>query len=124
MNLSWKELCAATSAEVEAVLVKLPMQLREEAKQLPVMTLERIPNAALLEEGIEADTLGLFTGAEFAETGQIPMPSQIILFVGNLWDYAKHDEKVFREEVRTTFLHELGHFLGFNEDELSDRGLE
>ena len=103
--------------------MKLPVQLREEAKQLPV-TLERIPNAALLEEGIEADTLGLFTGADFAEKGQIPMPSQIILFVGNLWDYAEHEENTFREEVRTTFLHELGHFLGFNEEELGARGLE
>ena len=50
------------SAEVEAVLTKLPESLREEAKQLPV-TLERIPNAGLLEEGIETDTLGLFIGA-------------------------------------------------------------
>ena len=102
--------------------MKLPAPLREEAKQLPV-TFERTPNAELLEEGIEADTLGLFTGAEFAEKGHIPALSRIILFLGNLWDYAEHDEKAFREEVRTTFLHELGHFLGLDEDELSERGL-
>ena len=111
------------SVEVEAVLAKLPESLREEAKQLPV-TLERIPNAGLLEEGTETDTLGLFIGAEFAEKGLIPMPTQIILFLGNLWDYAEEDEMAFREEVRTTFLHELGHFLGFDEGELSERGLE
>ena len=111
------------SAEVEEVLAKLPASLREEVKQLPV-TLERIPNAGLLEEGIETDTLGLFIGAEFAEKGQIPMPTQIILFLGNLWDYAEQDEMAFREEVRTTFLHELGHFLGFDEGELSERELE
>ncbi|HUA68387.1 MAG TPA: hypothetical protein VMA13_07540, partial [Candidatus Saccharimonadales bacterium] len=64
------------------MLMKLPAPLREEAKQLPV-TFERIPNAGLLEEGI-ADTLGIFTGAEFAEKGLIPMPSQIILFLENL----------------------------------------
>lgn len=103
--------------------MKLPAPLREEAKQLPV-TLERIPNAKLLEEGIEADTLGIFTGAEFAEKGQIPMPSQIILFLKNLWDYAEGDEKAFREEIRTTFLHELGHFLGLDEGDLIERGLE
>jgi predicted Zn-dependent protease with MMP-like domain len=123
MNLNWKNLCEIASAEVEATLMKLPAPLREEAKQLPI-TFERIPNAKLLEEGIEKDTLGIFTGAEFAEKGHIPMPSQIILFLKNLWDYAEGDEKAFREEIRTTFLHELGHYLGLDEDDLTGRGLE
>jgi predicted Zn-dependent protease with MMP-like domain len=123
MNLNWKNLCDMASAEVEAVLISLPTPLREEAKQLSV-TLERIPNAQLVEEGIEADTLGLFTGAEFAEQGHIPMPSQIILFLENLWDYAEDDENVFREEIRTTFLHELGHYFGLEEEDLFERGLE
>jgi predicted Zn-dependent protease with MMP-like domain len=34
------------------------------------------------------------------------------------------DEGYFRDEVRTTFLHELGHYLGLDEDELAVRGLE
>ena len=123
VNTAWKNLCDIASAEVEATLMKLPAPLREEAKQLPI-TLERIPNEKLLEEGIEADTLGIFTGAEFAEKGYIPLPSQIILFLENLWDYAEGDENAFREEIRTTFLHELGHFLGLDEDDLWRRGLE
>ena len=123
MNLAWKKLCDIASAEVEAALTKLPAPLREEAKQLPI-TLERVPNAKLLEEGIEADTLGIFTGAEFAERGHIPMPSQIILFLKNIWDYAEGDENAYREEIRATFLHELGHYLGLDEDDLMERGLE
>lgn len=90
---------------------------------MPV-TLERIPNAQLQEEGIEVDTLGIFIGAEFAEKGYIPVPSQIILFLENLWDYVEGDEKAFRDEIRTTFLHELGHFLGLDEDDLAKRGPE
>jgi predicted Zn-dependent protease with MMP-like domain len=121
--MNWKKLCDMVTAEVEAVLIKLPAPLREEARQLPI-TLERIPNAKLLEEGIEADTLGLFTGAEFAEKGRIPMPSHIILFLKNIWDEAEGDEQVFREEIRTTFLHELGHYLGLDEDDLVKRGLD
>jgi predicted Zn-dependent protease with MMP-like domain len=121
--MNWKQLCHVATTEVEAVLMNVPVPLREEAKQLPV-TFERVPNAGLLEEGIEADTLGLFTGAEFAEKGHIPMPSQIILFLENVWDYAERDEKAFREEIRTTFLHELGHYLGLDEEELGARGLE
>jgi predicted Zn-dependent protease with MMP-like domain len=123
MNLNWKKLCEMASAEVEMVLMKLPAPLREEAKQLPV-TLERVPNRELLEEGIEADTLGMFTGAEFAEKGYIPMPLQIILFLENIWEYAEGDEKAFREEIQTTFLHELGHYFGLEEEDLLERGLE
>jgi predicted Zn-dependent protease with MMP-like domain len=123
VKLSWEKLCAVASEEVEATLAALPKPLREQAKQLPV-TLERVPNAGLQEDGIEPDTLGLFTGAEFAEEGHVPLPPQIILFLENLWDLAEGDEKGFREEVRTTFLHELGHYLGLDEDELTERGLE
>ena len=123
VTLDWEKLCTMASDEVERTLTALPGPLRERAKQLPV-TLERIPNAGLQADGIEPDTLGLFTGAEFAEEGQVPMPPQIILFLENLWDLAEGGEAVFREEVRTTFLHELGHYLGLDEDELTERGLE
>ena len=87
------------------------------------MIFERQPNAELQADGIEPDTLGLFTGAKFAEEGNVPLPSQIVLFLENIWDVAEGSEEVFREEVRTTFLHELGHYLGLDEDELTGRGL-
>ncbi|HEV2437149.1 MAG TPA: metallopeptidase family protein [Verrucomicrobiae bacterium] len=119
----WERLCAMASDEIEQTLTALPRPLRERAKQLPV-TFERIPNAGLQADGIEPDTLGLFTGAEFADEGHVPLPPQIILFLENLWDLAEGEETVFREEVQTTFLHELGHYLGLDEDELIERGLE
>jgi predicted Zn-dependent protease with MMP-like domain len=34
------------------------------------------------------------------------------------------DETAYREEVRVTLLHEFGHFLGWDEADLFDRGLE
>ena len=123
MNLDWEKLFAVASAEVEKTLVALPKPLRERAEKLPV-TLERQPNAGLQADGIEPDTLGLFSGPEFADEENVPMPPQIILFLENIWDVAETNEKHFREEVRTTFLHELGHYLGLDEDELTERGLE
>jgi predicted Zn-dependent protease with MMP-like domain len=123
VNSNWEKLCAIASDEVEQTLAALPKPLRERAGQLPV-TLERIPNAGLQADGIEPDTLGLFTGPDFTDEGHVPMPPQIILFLENLWDLADREEKVFREEVQTTFLHELGHYLGLDEDELTKRGLE
>ena len=109
--------------KVEATVDELPKALQEQARKVPV-TFERMPNAGLQADGIESDTLGLFTGAEFADSGGTVLPPQIILFLENLWDFAEGDEKVFCEEVRTTFLHELGHFLGLDEDDLIERGLE
>jgi predicted Zn-dependent protease with MMP-like domain len=114
---------ALALAEVEATLEALPKPLRERAEKVPV-TFERQPNAGLQADGIEPDTLGLFTGPEFSDEGNVPMPPQIILFLENIWDFAEGDEEIFRDEVHTTFLHELGHYLGLDEDELTERGLE
>ena len=123
VNAEWKYLQKVALAEVEATLAALPKPLRERAEKLPV-TFERQLNAGLQADGIEADTLGLFTGPEFADEEYVPMPPQIILFLENLWDFAEGDEEIFRDEVHTTFLHELGHYLGLDEDELTERGLE
>jgi predicted Zn-dependent protease with MMP-like domain len=123
VNVNWKKLRTLALTEVEVTLAALPEPLRERAEKLPV-TFERFPNASLQADGIEADTLGLFTGAEFADEGNIPLPPQIILFLENLWDFAEGDEEIFRDEVHTTYLHELGHYLGLDEDELTERGLE
>ena len=125
MRIDWKKLRVLALAEVEATLAALPAPLRERAQALPV-TFERLPNAAHRRDGIEPDTLGLFVGPEFAyeESAASPLPPQIILFLANIWDQAETDEELFREEVHTTLLHELGHYLGLDEDDLFDRGLE
>ena len=125
MPADWKKLHSLALAEVEATLAELPPPLRERAKQLPV-TFERAPNAGLVADGIEADSLGLFTGPAFAdeEHDPSPLPPQIILFLANLWDFADGDEDIFRDEVHKTYLHELGHYLGLDEDDLFDRGLD
>jgi len=109
--------------EVEATLARLPAPLREKAPRLPI-TFERIPNAGLQADGIAPDTLGLFVGPDFADEEAVPMPPQIILFLENLWDMAEGDADIFREEVATTLLHELGHYLGLDESDLTDRGLD
>lgn len=125
MHISWEHLHQLARAEVARTLTALPGPLRARAQPLPV-TFERVPNAALQADGIEADTLGLFTGPAFGdeEVSASPLPPQIILFLENLWDFAEGDEEIFSDEVHTTYLHELGHYLGLDEDELTQRGLE
>ncbi len=121
----WKKLQQVALEEVEATLAELPTPLRERAQALPV-AFERRPNAARRRDGIALDTLGLFIGPEFAEqeTTSWPLPPQIILFLENIWEQAEGDEENFRQEIQTTFMHELGHYLGLDEDGLFERGLE
>jgi predicted Zn-dependent protease with MMP-like domain len=123
MPTNWRQLRKLALAEVEATLAALPAPLREKARKLPV-TFERVPNSGLRADGIAPDTMGLFTGAELAEEENVPMPPQIILFLENIWEEAGGDEETFRDEIHTTFLHELGHYLGLDEDGLVERGLE
>jgi len=119
----WESLIEIAQAEVTRTLKSLPRQLRDRARALPV-TFEPQPNAALVAERIEPDTLGLFVGGELPEADHVELPGQIILFLENIWEMVEGDEEFFREEVRTTLLHELGHYLGLDEDDLEDRGLE
>ena len=114
---SWAEV------EVEAAFEDLPAPLQENARRVPV-TFQSTPNKGLQADGIAPDTLGLFTGADYVSEGHTTMPPQIILFLDNLWDFSGHDEASFRQEVRTTLLHELGHYLGLDEDDLTERGLD
>lgn len=105
---------------------RLPTEVRAVAEAVPVCY-ERTPNDAILAEGWEPDILGLFVGHEHGgelRDDQAPLPPQILLFLGNLWDYADGDPGIFRDEVRLTYLHELGHYLGWDEDEVAQRGLE
>lgn len=125
MKPDWQQLEQLARAEVEATLAELPAPLRERAARLPI-TFERKPNADFVAEGIEADSLGLFTGPAFGEEehSASPVPPQIILYLENLWDFAAADEEIYLEEVHTTYLHELGHYLGLDEDDLTERGLD
>jgi predicted Zn-dependent protease with MMP-like domain len=87
---------------------------------------EAIPSEDVIKEGIEPDTLGLFSGAANNEDPGLDntIPPQIYLYLENLWSYAGCDRRVFQDEVRLTYLHELGHFLGWDEEELAARGLD
>ena len=123
--MDFPTLHSIAQTEVKAILDALPEPLQEVAGQLPIIY-EARPNDLSHGYHVESDTLGLFVGCPLAETESAPgeLAAHIILFLKNLWDCAEGAEAVFRAEVRTTFLHELGHYLGLDEDDLLKRGLE
>jgi predicted Zn-dependent protease with MMP-like domain len=124
VRTEWGQLLAAARAEVEATLEALPAELQAAARQVPVVYQKR-PDRRLVDDGLDPDLLGLFVGDPRAEVEHgTAVPAQILLFLENLWAFAEEDWELYAQEVEVTFLHELGHYLGLEEGDLEDRGLE
>ncbi len=123
--MTFAALSALAEKTVAATQRKLPPSIRTVARGVPVH-FEAIPADDVLAEGFEPDILGLFTGNAHGTdiTQSHPAPPQILLYLENLWDFAEGDPEIFSEEVRLTYLHELGHYLGWDEDEVAARGLD
>jgi predicted Zn-dependent protease with MMP-like domain len=115
-----EQLCEIAEDEVTMIVKVLPEGVKEQAENCPV-SFEGKPAP---DDDLDDDILGLFEGASLIdEPGPDTMP-RIRIFVENLWEYTERDEQDFRDEVGTTYLHELGHYLGWDEDEIAERGLE
>lgn len=98
-----------------ATLSELPEEIRKKICDVPIL-IEEHPSADDISAGIEPDTLGYF---DEDETGLV----RIRLWLHNILDFSDDDPEIFREEIRTTLLHEIGHVLGWDEDEIEERGL-
>jgi predicted Zn-dependent protease with MMP-like domain len=122
--MNFAQLTAEAEKTVVATQRRLPVELREKARALPV-GFHDWPSEAILGEEFEPDILGMFVGDPHGmATGEgNPVPAQILLFLENIYDFAEGDGAVYRDEVRITYLHELGHYFGWDEDELEARGL-
>jgi predicted Zn-dependent protease with MMP-like domain len=124
--MNFQHLVALAEEVVAQAKRRLPIAVREAAGAVPVCY-EPFPNTEIQAEGWEPDILGLFVGHPHAagfEPGVQDLPPQILLFLENLWDYAEENEVTYRDEVRLTYLHELGHYLGWDEAEIAQRGLD
>ena len=109
---------------VRRVIAELPPDLRTLAERVPVFC-EWEMAEHWLEEGVADDSMGLFSGPALNEPTDpdcLESPS-ITFFLAELWDYCGEGLPTFDEEVRITYIHEFGHYLGLNESELEARGL-
>jgi len=119
-----KGLAAVAEEEVCALVASLPEELQERAGEVAREYLPR-PTPDLVADGVEPDSLGLFSGASLRDGPTEDFIAPVIhLFLENILDYAEGDMEAFREEVCTTWYHEFGHYLGLEEDDLEERGLE
>jgi predicted Zn-dependent protease with MMP-like domain/Flp pilus assembly protein TadD len=112
------------AAVVESALEKIPREVREKLANVAVM-IEALPPLPLLrgDPPLSPLSLELFQGPSVGEDAGSQLPPSILLFQRNLERYARTREEL-EEEIETTVLHEVGHFVGWDEDDLYERGLD
>jgi predicted Zn-dependent protease with MMP-like domain len=112
----WMELAQRV---VMRTIDRLPPEIAPLAHELPVIY-ARKPDP---EDGDDT-ILGLFCGPTINQDGGDSAPATVTLYLENIADYTDYNTAAFREEVALTYLHELGHYLDLDEEDLWLRGLD
>ena len=125
MNVAKKKFEEMVHNIAAQVVESLPPDLRADAVNV-ILNVADKPNPDQLDEEDEDgdDLLGLYEGVPLVERHPddvILEPDCITLFRIALMEMCE-DEKELREEIRATIIHELGHYFGFDEDDLEKRG--
>ncbi|MEN0061589.1 MAG: metallopeptidase family protein [Myxococcota bacterium] len=131
--MSWPRPMPLTDAMIESLVHEATQPLhpaiRSYLTQVPILV-EDVPSAEICLQfdpiAPPGELLGLFNGHSLTDRSDedpwSAMPATIVLYRRNLQRFAWHRETLL-EQLRITVLHEVGHFLGLNEDEVEARGL-
>ena len=100
---------------VEHVLESLPADLRTAIRNIEISVEDEHPD--------DPDLFGLYEGVPLPERGDWAgsLPDRIRIFRLPLVE-SFPDPAELEEEIRITVLHELAHYFGLDEDQLSDLG--
>ncbi|MDP2313010.1 MAG: metallopeptidase family protein [Pseudomonadota bacterium] len=117
-------------ALADDVIGLLHPSLQRYLENVPIL-LDEVPSVELLRQfdppARPGEVLGCFAGHALTERSSddpwSTLPATILLFRRNLMRVA-HDEETLLDELRITLLHEIGHFLGLDEEDLEERGLD
>ncbi len=108
-----------------AALRDLPRSIREYVENVPVL-IHDFPGGDLLsDENVSPQILGIFIGVprtEAAVTAQAADVDRVILFKKNLEKICRTQAELV-EQIQITVKHEIGHYLGLDEDDLERLGL-
>jgi predicted Zn-dependent protease with MMP-like domain len=107
------------------ILAELPPHLRVEAETVMLEVAEvPSPEQARAMDDDDGELLGLYEGVPLIHRRPnmtLLQPDRITLFQNALQSLARTEVEL-RAQIRKTLIHELGHFFGFGEDELEERG--
>lgn len=99
---------------VEQIHGELPPDLAREAREIPCLFADYCPD--------DPEILGTYGSLEPGHLSETNGP--IILYLEAIADFCEEEDTDFAEEIRITYLHELGHHFGWDEGDLEERGLE
>ncbi|MGE3164152.1 MAG: metallopeptidase family protein [Planctomycetota bacterium] len=112
---------------VERVAKTLPAPIAKSFEEVPVV-IEDLPAREIIRSSdgeVHPDTLGLYVGTNLLERSHMApdgLPPTIYIYRRNLERFVD-DREELEQEIRTTLLHELGHHLGYEEEDLDRLGL-
>jgi predicted Zn-dependent protease with MMP-like domain len=115
-------------AVVHDAIEPLPPRIKRALDDVAILV-EEYPSEELLKESdppLPPDLLGLFSGTSHADrvtTASGVAPGTIHVFRRNIEHFGGERDEVV-DELRVTLLHEIGHALGMDEEELHKLGLE
>jgi predicted Zn-dependent protease with MMP-like domain len=110
----WDRLLAIAQKVVERTMAELPPEVAAEARQVPVLFEHECAD--------DPEILGRYGHFEPGEIS--PANGPISLYLATIEAFCAEEGEDFAEQVRITYLHELGHHIGFDEDDLEARGLD
>ena len=108
-------------------LATLPAEFQEHLQNLDIVVKWRPSLAERREAGSDSDDtlFGLYLGVPLSERGayyNMALPDKIVIYQESHEQlFSSREEMV--EEVRKTVLHELGHYLGIDEERLEELDL-
>jgi len=117
---------------VAEAIENLPEELRKHLESEVPVVVEPMPTRETLEaesseeEAISPGVLGLFVGPNLKERSSLDpyhLPPTIFIYQRNLERFCLTQEELIHE-IQLTLHHELGHYLGLEEEELHERGLD
>jgi len=121
MRISPERFEALAFEEAQAVLAELPDDMRAEAETVLLLTADRSARDTAQSGWM---TLGLYEGVPLVERhadSVLLTPDRITLFRLPLQSLAQTEAEL-RKRMHKVLIHELGHFFGFDEEELRSRG--
>ncbi len=112
--------------------------VREALAMLPRELMARVQNVEIVIEwrptaqdrraaglGPGSTLLGLYHGIPLPDRSEgynLVLPDKISIYQGPIESFCTTDDEV-REQVRTTVLHEIGHYFGIDDDRLHELGM-